>query len=306
MPIFSDQSGAYYIIWITAATTNPLITAINVKSADGAFAGGIGGEQYWTTPIDIYGIMNSASNGLWTMDVTSNGVQQTFYFSVSVGSNFTNDFPPLAITYPASYGSQVLPEPTMIWTGPTNFADLSVNIQDTNGDEVNFDDLPLDTTNWIPDNFLAFGSYTFNLEYTNTPPNPDIIFSTPTNGSGQELAGWSSSSDFAVNLTTHFFVGTPPSWWLITHSTIRTTPPRTPAGTASICKGLIGLATTRPSPSPTAWWDQRWSFLGGGWFSLETNLISTLGDSFSVSLWLKTSTNYGNDSDPANNGLGIL
>ena len=217
----SDEGGVDYIIWISASTTNPLITSANVVSADGAFAGGIGGEQYWTTPIGLEGIVNSATNGLWTMNVVSNGVEQAYFFSVSLNDNFTNDFPPLEVLYPASYGSQVLPEPTIIWTGPTNFADLYVYIQDTNGNTLDGADLALAATNWVPANDLEYGQKILNITYTNTPPDSNVTFSIPTNSAGQPLGGWSASAELDVSQTTHFFVGTPPP--LVAHYTFDNT-----------------------------------------------------------------------------------
>jgi hypothetical protein len=301
----SDESGTDYIIWISASTSNPLISSVSVTSADGAFGGGLNGPEFWTTPIGLQGIVNSATNGLWTMNIVSNGVSQTDYFSVSVDGNFTNDFPPLQVLYPASYGAQVLPDPTISWLGPTNFADLYVDIQDTNGNTLDADDLPLDTTNWVPANYLAYGSKLFIITYTNTPPDLDVTFSVPTNSAGQPLAGWSAISEIDVNQTTHFFVGTPLP--LVAHYTFDNTnyvtqdtsgngfdlqgpdwfnyPPN------SVSDGVVGAAM---------------QFFGGGWFYMQTNLLSTLGNSFSVSVWLQTTNSSGNDNDPGTSGVGIL
>jgi len=301
----SDEAGIYYIIWISTSTTNPQISSVNVISADGAFGGGLFGPEFWTTPIGLEGIVNSATNGLWTMDVVSNGVEQTNFFSVNVDDNFTNDFPPLQVLYPASYGSQVLPDPTISWTGPTNFADLAVYVQDTNGDTLDSADLSLVATNWVPANYLEYGTKLFNVTYTNIPPDPDVTFSIPTNTAGMPLAGWSGSAELTVSQTTHFFVGTPPP--LVAHYTFDNTnyvtqdtsgngfdlqgpnwfniPPN------SVSNGVVGAAV---------------QFFGGAWFYMQTNLLSTLGNSFSVSVWLQTTNSSGNDTDPGTSDIGIL
>jgi len=301
----SDESGLYYIIWITANTTNPLITSANVTSSDGAFGGGIGGPQYWTTPIGLEGIIYSMTNGLWPMVVTSNGAVETNFFSVSVADNFTNDFPALQVLSPPSYGSQVLPDPTITWTGPTNFADLFVYIQDTNGETLDAADLSLSTTNWVPPNYLEYGTKLFTITYTNNPPDPDVAFSVPTNSAGMSLAGWSADSEFLISQTTHFFVGTPPP--LVAHYTFDNTnyvtqdtsgngfdlqgPSWFSLPPVSVTNGVVGAAV---------------QFFGSGWFNMQTNLLATLGNTFSVSTWLQTTNHSGSDTDSGMDGIGII
>jgi len=47
-------------------------------------------------------------------------------------------------------------------------------------------------------------------------------------------------------------------------------------------------------------------YTGTGWQSPPTNLVAMLADSFSISLWVRTSDNPGNDDDPANLGAGLV
>ena len=263
---------------------------------------------------DLPSMVTEITNGTWTILFTNATTTNLYNFKVSTSGISTNLFRPTVITFPVDGSIILTNQTTFTWQGPTNWPVLP-GVQTYNNSYFKGVDVVAGATNWNVDTFIPAGTnYVFNVSYQSNCVTPIFVATTPTNTvNGQNLSGWNSSTvlqngsrvDYTVitlpgpptpghtclahytfednNIAVHDFSGngnTTSYAWFGTPPTIATND-----AVAGTYAGALG---------------------GSGWFTPPDSLRSLFAGSFSVSLWLKTSTTYGQDTDPYNNAAGIV
>lgn len=154
-------------------------------------------------------LLNDLTNGLWTMYIDEGTVtQQVYTFSVSISGLNTNLLTPVIIHSPADGSTAVPVNPPFFWSGPTNFATVSVNIQGGALDlTTNFNDL---ATNWPSPPTLSPGTNRFYVEYDITNL-PSVMFSTPLDVHSVPISNWVTSVTIKSTGASQFVVSSGPS-----------------------------------------------------------------------------------------------
>ena len=171
--------------------------------------------------------------------------------------------------------------------------------------------LPAALTRWtLP---VPFGTnYTFNLNYTTNYTVPLFVATTPS-GTNTFPAGWASSTILDTSDSVGFSVFTPgiPSSG---HTNVAYYSFEDNSLFAHDFSGqgnnINEYADFAQPPfmvtNDTAHGTYAFGCNGDGWLNPPTNLLSTFANSFSVSLWLKTSEVHGSQYDSIYSAAGIV
>lgn len=259
--------------------------------------------------------MNQITNGPWTMVFTNNTTTNVYHFTVSAPTAISNMLPATIITFPADDSINVTNQPTLTWQPLPGFPASTTNTYVADYDFSVYEPviLPPGQNSWtipspIPDGENCF----FTLNYITNDTTPVFVISTPVDtNSSLSLSGWSSFDTLETGDTIGFAVTNQPaaSTTLLAHYTFDD---GGNLGRDSSGNGYDldfdagnGVLSTNDAwvGSGAAYFD------GGSFFSYTTpptNILHALAGSFSVSFWIKTTQDNGNEDGPAWAGAGIV
>lgn len=269
---------------------------------------------------DLPALINLLTNGFWKLYVNREDASEELYqFQVSITEVTSNLMGKVEVLFPADGSIDVTNLPTFHWTGPTSLPVLYVNASDGNSYSQS-DNLPNTATNWTPPVPLPYGSNISFLAYYRADNLATMTFTTPTNGGGTTLSNWSALGNLATYQYSFFTVqnaaggGGPPvalqAYYNFEDGNIFA---QDVSGNGNNVSGIAGFGGGTAYTTNTGTLGTNAAFFsnngstGAGWLNPPTNLLATLADSFSVSVWIKTDQVSGADAD---NGLygnaGIL
>ena len=264
---------------------------------------------------DFNSVMRQITNGTWTMVFTNNTTTNTYTFKVSAPNMTSNMLPATVISYPTDGTLNVPNQPTFTWQGPTNWPVYTTNTFVLNYDSSFYffaNGLPATQENWTPPGTIPNGvNCTFYLDYqTNSTP---VIFtaSTPLDSHSQAFGGWVSTDVIETGDSVFFAITNPPvaTPTLVAHYTFDNSgnPGQDSSGNGYDLdfNGGDGVISTNNAKagSNAAYFDGNSFF---SYSSTPTNVLNTLAGDFSLSFWIKTTQNDGNENGDAFAGDGIV
>ncbi|MGA2789069.1 MAG: LamG-like jellyroll fold domain-containing protein, partial [Verrucomicrobiota bacterium] len=303
--------GAYFIyspFYSTLQSTNGSWREIEVSTNGAASVDGT--ENPYP---DFNSVMQQMTNGIWTMVFTNTTTTNTYTFTVSAPNMTSNMLPATVISYPSDGALNIPNQPTFTWQGPGSWS-VNNNTYVYNYDFSFFQyaSLPSAQNNWtIPVTIPNGINCTFYLDYvTNSAP---LIFttSTPLDSHSQPLQGWITTNVIETGDTVSFAVTNPPvaTPTLVAHYTFDNTgnlgQDSSGNGYDLDFNGGDGVTSTNDAKmgSGAAYFD------GNSFFSYNstpTNVLNTLAGDFSLTFWIKTTQNDGNEGGAAWAGDGIV
>jgi len=268
-----------------------------------------------------YGDFNSAlqhiTNGSWTILFTNTTVTNLYTFTVSAPTINSNLMPLTLITSPANGAINVPNQPMFTWQGPTSWPVTTANTYFYNYDFSFFqfpDPLPASQTVWPDPTPLPDGlNCTFNLDYVTNYTGPLFVSTTPvsTNVSHQPISGWAIAAILETGDSVSFAITNPPTFFttLVAHYTFD--------NSGNIGQDTSGngydldfngadrvvFNSTAKAGAGAAYFDG-FSYLS--YNSTPSNILSTLAGDFSLSFWIQTTQNDGNEGGGAFAGAGIV
>jgi len=268
-----------------------------------------------------YGDFNSAlphiTNGSWTILFTNTTATNLYTFTVSAPTINSNLMPLTLITSPANGAINVPNQPMFTWQGPTSWPVTTANTYFYNYDFSFFqfpDPLPASETVWPDPTPLPNGlNCTFNLDYVTNYTGPLFGSTTPvtTNVSHQPISGWAIASILETGDSVSFAVTNAPAIFttLIAHYTFDNSGN---IGQDTSGNGYdldfngadrVAFNRTAKAGAGAAYFDG-FSYLS--YNSTPSNILSTLAGDFSLSFWIQTTQNDGNEGGGAYAGAGIV
>ena len=264
-----------------------------------------------------YGGFNSAmqqlTNGTWTILFTNATTTNLYTFTLSAPTMTSNMLPATIITFPSNGALNVPNQPTFAWQGPTNWPVTTANTYFYNYDFSFFQypaPIPATQTTWTePAPFPNGLNCTFNLDYATNYATSVFVATTPlsTNAGHAAISGWASATILETGDSVSFAVTNPPAvgTTLVAHYTFDNSgnlgQDSSGHGYDLNFNGGVTSSGTAKAGSGAA------SFDGGSFFGYTTtpgNILSTLAGDFSLSFWIKTTQNDGNENGLGWNGAG--
>lgn len=299
-----------YIIYSPQQPTNGSWRAIQVDTNG---ANTVAGGETWYP--DFNSVMDQITNGNWTVIFTNTTITNVYTFTLTAAGVTSNDLPATIITYPTNNALDVPNRPTLTWIGPGDWVVPPSNTYLADYDFSFFDpgSFSPGQTNWAPSPLPDGVDGSFNLSYV-TNDNPSLfIASVPlnTNSSHSAISGWLATDFLESDDSVNFAVTNPPvpTPRLIAHYTFDNTNglgrDTSGHGYDFDFNGGDGVTATNDAEAggSAAYFD------GGSFFtfsSTPTNLLHTFAGDFSLSFWIKTTQDDGNEGGPGWNGSGIV
>ena len=305
--------GTYFIsspLYSHTQTTNGSWRAI-VVDANGANT--VDGTE--NVYFDFNSFMNQVTNGPWIMVFTNNTTTNVYKFNVS-STVVSNMLPATVITYPADNSINIPNQPTMTWQPLPGFAAYTTNSYFANYDFSIYDPitLPPGQNSWpVPSPLPDGENCYFNLTYLTNDVTPVFVVSTPVNtNTSVALSGWSSFDTLETADTIGFAVtnAQTTTTTLIAHYTFDNSgnlgKDSSGNGYDLDFNGGNGVLSTND-----AWLGGGAAYFDGGSFlsysSAPANVLHALAGDFSLSFWIKTTQDNGNeDAGPGWAGSGIV
>lgn len=310
------QGQTYYTVNVLVASDISPVTYDEVDSAapNPAFGGsetGYGRTFYG----DIGSAVSAATNGVWTLTVNKGDVSEKQYtFTVSASGIDDNSFPTVQIITPADSSPAVSTNTAFAWTGPGSWDEL--NLVDHSLDYSFYvgDSPSPAATSWSSPPTLPLGTNEFEVTYK-TNADAFVTISTPLDNLSQPFTNWVSGSKLVDFVQSGFVTSTNPSTnpsGLIAHYTFDDAGN---LGADSSGNGFdldyngqpYGNGVYQDSDSESGGGAAH--FDGGSFFSYNSTpaaVLNTLAGDFSLSFWIKTSQDDGNENGPAYFGAGIV
>ena len=300
-------SNTLYYVWSPTGSTNSGVHS--EIDATGNSSDGNGGNVY-----NSYESLISEITNQWTLMV----VQATFtnFYHFAFAGFPSNDLPAFSVLYPLNNQADVSRSPDFVWQqGPTNYAELFVQVNTPDYNTYFNSFLPLTQTNWqTPGTLTVDTNYYISVTYNDFPTN--IVASTPVDGSANFFPGWTNSVEFSTYNSSEFTPtnGAPATGHvLIADYTFDNTnyvgedfSPRHDSIDCGSYWGVLGHQSTSDAVSGGA----ALEFFGDSSLTpcgrTFTNLENVLVGSFSVSLWINTTNSSGGDSDSLYPGSGQI
>jgi len=280
---------------------------------------------------DFATLMQSITNGNWTLVVTNAASTNTYTFTVSAPVLPAGLLPETVITFPPPGSSNVANQPNFTWQGPSAWTGALTVSDFTNdasgtGYYVVTAALPPAQTFWVPPIALPNGTNTFGVSYTSNA-TALVVASTPVDGSSQPIPGWVSTATLETYNGSQFSIGggssgtgpgsqghTLVAHYTFDHGDVSGTDSsgngnNFNGNASSWGSGLFQSSSTDAVAGGGAMQFYGYSSLAAYYTdpgTLYSNLVSTLAGSFSVSLWLNTASLMGNDGDDARNGAIVI
>ncbi len=305
----ADQQGTYFIsspLYSDLETTNGSwrelqVTTNGVNTLDGI-------ENPYP---DFDSMMQQITNGLWTMVFTNDTTNVTYTFAVVASGITSNMLPATAITYPGNDELNIPNQTTFTWEGPTNWPVINNTYLD-NWDFSFFQyaDLSATQESWTTPVMPNGVDCTFELQYITNNSTPLFTISTPLTTNSQPVSGWNPTTVLETGDNVSFAVTNPPvnNPILIAHYPFNSSDPGLDtSGNGYNLDFNGGNEVTSTNDAETgggaAYFDGS-SYLT--YNSPPTNVLNTLAGDFSLSFWIKTTQNDGNENGPAWAGAGIV
>ena len=269
-------------------------------------------------------MMDQITNGVWTLTVTNATSTNDYQFRVAAGAINSNLLPLVQITSPLNNANFVTNQPLFTWTGPANWAgtadvfDIWRPDENSNWNYQTGASLPGNQYSWPCPVPLPDGQNYFNLTYRS---NSTAFFtaSVPTNNASQSIPGWAVDSFVEAFNDVYFNVGQPANafdaFLVARYNFENTGSPGTDTsgnGNNNNCTGSSGGSPVPDTASTDAkvgtysrqfFGDTSICFTDGG--NAFPNLSNAISGNFSVTVWVKTTSSVGNDSDDAFWGMPI-
>ena len=268
-----------------------------------------------------YGDFNSAlqqiTNGTWTILFTNAAATNFYTFTVSAPTINSNVMPLTLITFPANGTINVPNQPTFTWQGPTSWPVTTANTYFYNYDFSFFQfpaPIPASQTVWPDPTPLPNGlNCTFNLDFVTNYTSPLFVSTTPlsTNVSQQAISGWAIATILETGDDASFAITNPPAIGitLMAHYTFDNSgnigQDTSGNGYDLNFNGADGVtfSSVAKAGAGAAYFDG-FSYLS--YNSTPSNILSTLAGDFSLSFWIQTTQNDGNEGGEAYVGAGIV
>jgi hypothetical protein len=263
---------------------------------------------------DFASAMQQITNGNWSILFTNATTTNLYWFTVSAPNMTSNMLPATVINFPVA-GSLILSnQTTFTWQGPLSWP-VHGNAQVFGDSYYQSASLPAAQNNWMVDTGFPLGTnYSFYLQYITNNATPVFVATTPlSTNSVQTIPGWVSTSAIETGSSVGFSVFTPGAP-TVGHANLAYYTFEDNNLFAHDFSGhgnnMLTYAWFSVPPyivtNDAASGTYAAGFGGSGWLIPPTNLLSTLEGSFSVSLWLKTTNVYGNDSADEYSAAGIV
>ncbi len=192
-------SNTAYFAWSPSSSQDSGMYADLLPDGSNPDGGGYYGDDYPAFIADI--------TGLWTLKVTND--TSTNFYSFRFSSIASNAMPFVQVTFPTNGATNVPNQPTFTWSGATNFQSLFVQATDQSNSVTESANLSPAATNWPSPSPLYYGgNFNFLVVY-GSDSSSNIVSTTPTNGLGQSLSGWSSTSSLSVYADANFTMANP-------------------------------------------------------------------------------------------------
>jgi len=263
---------------------------------------------------DFASVMRQITNGNWTILFTNATVTNVYNFTVSAPNMISNMLPATIITFPSNGALNVTNQPNFTWQGPTSWP-VNGNAYVYNYDSSFFQyaSLPAAQNNWtIPASIPNGVNCYFRLQYITNGTPPIFVATTPlnTNSSHQAISGWISTSVIETGDSISFAVTNPPVLTpvLIAHYTFDAggNLGQDSSGNGydlDYNGGNVTSSTNAEAGGGAAYFD------GNSFFSYNStpaNVLSALAGDFTISFWINTTQDDGNEGGPAWAGAGIV
>src|ERR1039457_3589267 len=266
-----------------------------------------------------YGDFNSGmqqiTNGTWSILFTNATTTNLYTCTVTAPNVNSNLIPATIITFPSNGALNIPNQPTFTWQGPTSWP-VNGNPYVVNRDASFYQpgSIPAAQTSWtIPTPIPNGMNCTFMLNYVTNYATSVFVAATPlsTNTGHAAISGWASATTLETGDGVSFAVTNPPSAGitLVAHYTFDNSGN---LGQDSSGHGYdldfnggnsVTSSSTAKAGSGAA------NFDGGSFFSYTSTpgaVLSALAGDFSLSFWLKTTQNDGNENGQAWAGAGIV
>jgi hypothetical protein len=262
---------------------------------------------------DFNSVMQQITNGIWTILFTNVTTTNHYTFTVSAPNMTSNMLPATIITFPSDGALNVTNQPILTWQGPSSWpvnGDAYVYNYDFSFEQ--YASIPAAQNNWILP--ISNGmNCTFQINFVTNNTTPIFVATTPLNTNAPHLAisGWSSTSTLETGDNVSFAVTNPPAVGisLIAHYTFDNSgnlgQDTSGNGYDLNFNGGIGVTSSGTAEAGTG----AANFDGASFFSYTStpsNILSTLAGDFTLSFWIKTTQDNGNENGPAWAGAGIV
>ena len=310
-PFFQGQT--YYTVFVSVSSDIPPVTYDEVDSPapDVAFGGSESGNGYSSYP-DLASVLNEATNGVWTLTVNKGDASEKQYtFKVSASGLDPSNFPPVQIFTPGDGDQAVSTNVQFSWSGPASWDELDLADHTLDNSFYTSESPSPDTTTWN-DAPLVLGTNEFEVTYK-TNAAAWITISTPLDSLSQPFTNWVSGSKLDDFVQSGFVTSTNPvipgtGHTLVAHYTFDDAGNLgtdssgngysynassggdngsiQPTNDAEVGGGAIDFFRNDSDP---------FSVAVQGWYpTTPAGILSALQGSFSVSVWVKTTSSIGN------------
>lgn len=329
--LYHDSWGYYFYPWLSADQTPPAFpdgnyliaspqyptngSSLQFQAAGGALNYVGGGGNYYS---DFNGFLYGITNGQWSIWVTNAASTNQYQFQVTVSVLTSNGFGPApAAVFPTDGAQFVTNQPLFQWTGPANWAGTLSVIDwffDAQGNQ-NLEtsaDLPPDQTSWLCPVGLPDGTNDLSVDYSSNITSLAVA-SLPLDNSAHPISGWTSTATMESRfvMDPKFVVGrnTNAAGALVAHYTFDSVgnPGQDSSGHGYDLdyNGGYGVYTTPDAMAGAS----AANFDGASFLSytlMPPGVLRALAADFTLSFWIKTSQDSGNESGPAWAGAGIV
>jgi hypothetical protein len=293
------------------------------------FSGSSGSSGFYG---DFASMMNGLTNGNWTLFITNlagNSVS-TYSFAISAPTLTSNATPNVFVTFPTNGATNITNMPTFTWVGgSTSYDGEDIKLDSANDNSFHHEVLTaVSVTSWqFPGVTVPPGTYNFSIDY-NVTSNSLMVASTPTNGLHQAISSWVSTAMLDTSFQSQFTVPLPASTnssfqghALVLHYTWDGS--FSDAGSASLDvsgngnnssysagggpNGGVTLTNSAVEGGQAVHFhDPDGGSLGALGVLTPSSVLDALAGSFTVSCWIRTTNHFGNDTDFAFSGAGIV
>ena len=322
-PNFPGQT--FYTVFVIVSSDIPPVTSDEIDSAapNPAFGGSETGYGY-SVYNDVGSALNAVTNGLWTLTVNKGDASEKQYtFTVSAGGLDPTNFPVVQVTMPVDGSPAVSTNSSFTWSGPAAWEELDVVDHNPDYSFYASESLAPASTTW---NTAPLPLGTNELEVTyKTNGTPWFTISTPLDTLSHPFTSWVGGSKLDDFVQSGFVTSTNPAipgtgHTLVAHYTFDDA---NNLGADSSGNGLFynsGSGNDGGSAQPT-----NDAEAGGGAIDFSRNdsdpfsvavqgwypttppaILSALAGSFSVSVWVKTSSSIGSQGNAAYNGSAVI
>jgi hypothetical protein len=264
---------------------------------------------------DFNSAMQQITNGAWTILFTNATTTNTYTFTVSAPTLTSNMIPATIITYPPNGSINIPNQPTFTWSGPTN-SPVNPNPYVLNYDASFFQEanIPLEQQYWTLPTPMPNGlDASLNLNYVSNYATSLFIATTPLNTNPPHLAisGWTTATTLETGDYSYFAVTNPSisGTILVAHYTFDDSgnlgADSSGNGYDLDFNGADGVASsgTAVAGGGAAYFDG-FSFLS--YTATPAPILNAFAGDFSLSFWINTTEENGNEGGPAYAGDGIV